>query len=288
MYETKINKGHLACAGCGATIAMGLASSMFPEKSVVVIPASCWSVIVGPLPYRTLNVPSVHTAFACAPAVATGIHYGLEKKHKDYRVIVWAGDGSSFDIGIQSLSGALERGLPFTYICYDNEAYMNTGIQRSSATPIYSITTTTPENAIKNERKKNFLEIAISHNIEYAATATVAFPEDLKNKVKKAVSTKGPSVIHIFSPCPTGQGFKEMDSIKVSRLAALSGFFPLYEYENEKYTINIEPDFNRLEDYLKIQKRFSSITDKQIEEIREVIKKDFDKLRKKVLLTLNN
>ncbi|HOJ50274.1 MAG TPA: thiamine pyrophosphate-dependent enzyme [Spirochaetota bacterium] len=288
MYETKMNKGHLACAGCGATIAMGLASGKFPEKSVVVIPASCWSVIGGPLPYRTLNIPSVHTAFACAPAVATGIYYALAKKYKDHRVIVWAGDGSSFDIGLQSLSGALERGIPFTYICYDNEAYMNTGIQRSSATPLYTITTTTPENAFKKENKKNFLEIAIAHNIEYAATATIAFPDDLKKKVEKAVSTKGPSVIHIFSPCPTGQGFKEMESVKISRLAGISGFFPIYEYENEKYKINIEPDFSRLKEYITMQKRFASIDDESLKKIEKIVIQNFNRLKKKSLLSLNN
>ncbi|HCL57083.1 MAG TPA: pyruvate synthase subunit beta [Spirochaetia bacterium] len=269
LKNPRINSGHQACAGCGATIAMNLASRHFPEKTVMVIPASCWSVIAGPYPYRTLNFPAVHSAFAAGSAMATGIHYALmSKKEKDFRVIVWAGDGGTFDIGLQSLSGALERNLPFTYICYDNEAYMNTGVQRSSATPLFTETTTTPSPNLKEQPKKDFLEIIAAHNVPYAASATIAFPEDLENKVKKAVSTDGPSVLHIFSPCPTGQGYAEKYSVKISRLAAESGVFPIYEFENNTYHIQNKPDFSKIDEYLAIQSRFKNID----EELKKMIK----------------
>lgn len=279
----KLNCGHLACAGCGATIAMNLASQKFPEKSVIVIPASCWSVIAGPYPLRTLNVPAIHTAFATGGAMATGIYYGMQAKgEKDFRVIVWAGDGGTFDIGIQALSGALERGVPFTYICYDNEAYMNTGIQRSSATPIYASTTTTPAPNLKEQPKKDFLEIVIAHNIPYAASASIAYPEDFQKKVEKAMAINGPSLLHVFSPCPTGQGFAEKYSVKVARLAVESGVFPLYEFEKGKYKITHEPSFDCLEEYLKMQTRFKGMEKRHFQEVKEYTEHKWEILRKKV------
>lgn len=279
----KVFQGHTACPGCGATIAMKLASEVFPEKSVMVLPASCWSVIAGPYPLKTLNYPATHVAFATGAAVATGISYALKSRgDNDARAIVWAGDGGTFDIGLQALSGALERGVPFTYICYDNEAYMNTGIQRSSATPLYGITTTTTETAPKPQNKKDFLEIVAAHNIPYAATASIAYPDDFQKKVKKAVAADGPSVIHLFSSCPTGQGYKERYSVKVARLAVESGVFPLYEVEDGvQYTINKKPSFDRLEEYLKMQSRFRHLTDENIADIQKNIKKRWKVLEMK-------
>jgi pyruvate ferredoxin oxidoreductase beta subunit/2-oxoisovalerate ferredoxin oxidoreductase beta subunit len=277
-----INAGHPACAGCGATISMNMASKHFPEKSVVVIPACCWSVIAGPYPLRTMNFPAIHTAFATGGAMATGIHFGMKARgEEDFRVIVWAGDGGTFDIGLQSLSGALERNVPFTYVCYDNEAYMNTGIQRSSATPIFASTTTTPAPDLKEHPKKDFMEIVAAHNIPYAATATIAFPDDLQKKVKKAMKVDGPSVLHLFSPCPTGQGFAEKYSVKFSRLAVETGVFPLYEYERGKYNITYEPSFEPLENYLDMQSRFRGMKKEQIQAMKEEIGKKWELLRNK-------
>lgn len=278
----KLNSGHLACAGCGATIAMNLASQKFPEKTVMVIPASCWSVIAGPYPLRTLNLPAIHTAFASGGAMATGIVYGLlAREEKDTRVVVWGGDGGTFDIGIQALSGALERNIRFTYICYDNEAYMNTGIQRSSATPIFATTTTTPAPNIKEQPKKDFMEIVIAHNIPYAATASIAYPEDFQMKVEKAMKAEGSSVIHVFSPCPTGQGFAERYSVKVARKAVESGIFPLYEFDKGKYRITHQPSFEGLEEYLKMQGRFKELSEAQIQEIKSYTEHKWEILRKK-------
>lgn len=277
-----INSGHTACAGCGATIAMNLASRHFPEKTVMVIPASCWSVIAGPMPYRTMNFPAMHTAFATGGAAATGITYALQVRgDNDSRVVVWAGDGGTFDIGLQALSGAIERNVPFTYICYDNEAYMNTGIQRSSATPIFATTTTTPAPNSKPQPKKDFIEILAAHNIPYAATATIAHPNDLENKVKKAMQVDGPSVLHIFSPCPTGQGFAEKYSIKFSRLAVESGVFPLYEFEKGKYTISHKPSFDKLDDYLDLQSRFKNMEPNQRKLLASHIQNKWELLIKK-------
>ena len=149
------------------------------------------------------------------------------KEEKPFRVIAWAGDGGTFDIGLQSLSGALERNTPFTYICYDNEAYMNTGVQRSSATPQFASTTTTPEPQVKTQVKKDFMDIVAAHAIPYAASASIAYPADLQQKVEKAMKVNGASVLHIFSPCPTGQGFAEKNTVKIARLAVETGIFPL-------------------------------------------------------------
>lgn len=280
-----INSGHTACAGCGATIAMNLASQKFLAHSVLVIPACCWSVIAGPYPLRTLNVPAMHTAFASAAATATGIYHALKvKEEKPFRVIAWAGDGGTFDIGLQSLSGALERNTPFTYICYDNEAYMNTGVQRSSATPQFASTTTTPEPQVKTQVKKDFMDIVAAHAIPYAASASIAYPADLQQKVEKAMKVNGASVLHIFSPCPTGQGFAEKNTVKIARLAVETGIFPLYELENGTLTINYEPTFERIEEYLNLQSRFKMAQEAEQEEIKSNILNKWKILKKKVQL----
>ncbi len=278
-----LNPGHAACPGCGASIAMNLASSEFHDKTVMVIVASCWSVIAGQYPFRTLNFPAMHSAFACGAAVGTGVIHGLKARgDDDARVVVWAGDGGTFDIGLQSLSGAVERNTPFTYICYDNEAYMNTGIQRSSATPTFAETTTTPGKNIKSQPKKDLIEIFAAHNIPYAATASIAYPEDLKMKVRKAVNVNGPSLIHIFSPCSTGQGYPEKFTVKVSRKAVQTGVFPLYEYENGEYRVTLEPRMDDVEEYITMQKRFKHIDNTMVDSVRATITNKWKLLRQKV------
>lgn len=278
----RLNSGHPACAGCGATVAMNLAARHFPAKTVMVNVASCWTIIGGAAPYRTLNFPSIHCAFASGAAMATGVAYGLlARGDTDARVVTWAGDGGTFDIGLQALSGAIERNVPFTYVCYDNEAYMNTGIQRSSATPLFAETMTTPGHNFKNQPKKDFMEILIAHDIPYAATASIAFPEDLEAKVKKAMAVKGPSVLHIFSPCPTGQGFAEKYSIKIARLAVESGIFPLYEYESRRYRITHEPRFEGLAEYLRLQSRFKNLQNDEQVKINENIAYKWKILKRK-------
>jgi pyruvate/2-oxoacid:ferredoxin oxidoreductase beta subunit len=281
--EEYFMSGHLACSGCGATLGMRYALKALGEDTIVIIPASCWSVIAGFFPYSSLKVPVYHVAFETAASTATGVKAGLEMKgDSTTTVLAWAGDGGTFDIGLQALSGAAERNDDFIYVCYDNEAYMNTGVQRSSATPFLTWTTTTPIHQAKGEAKKNIMEIMAAHCIPYAATASVAYPEDLFNKMKKAKEIKGLRFIHILSTCPTGWRLPAQLSIKAARLAVLTRIFPLYEIEyGEKYTLNIKPEFHPVEEYLKIQGRFSHLTDLEMAVIQENVEKTWEKLLEK-------
>jgi pyruvate/2-oxoacid:ferredoxin oxidoreductase beta subunit len=197
-------------------------------------------------------------------------------------VAVWAGDGGTFDIGLQALSGAAERNEDFIYICNDNEGYMNTGTQRSSATPLYAWTTTTPVMQPKENPKKDIMAIMADHHIPYAATATIAYPEDLLRKMEKAKGIRGTRFIHLLSPCPPGWKVPSELSIKISRLAVLTRVFPLYEIENgEKYTISLNPNPRPVQEYLKLQGRFSHLTGSEIEVIQKNIEKTWERLIKK-------
>ena len=281
--EEYLMSGHLACAGCGATIAMRYALKALGEDVIVVIPACCWTIIPGAFPHTALKVSLYHAAFETAASTATGVKAGLEMKgDSTTTVLAWAGDGGTFDIGLQALSGAAERNDDFIYICYDNEAYMNTGIQRSSATPFLTWTTTTPVRQAKEEAKKNIMEIMAAHRIPYAATASVAYPEDFFQKMKKAKEIRGLKFIHILASCPTGWRLPSQLSIKAARLAALTRIFPLYEIENgEKYTINLKQEPRPVQEYLKLQGRFSHLTDSEIEVIQENVGRAWERLIKK-------
>ncbi|GBD93145.1 pyruvate synthase subunit PorB [bacterium BMS3Abin05] len=282
--EEYIYPGHLACPGCGASLAMRYALKALGPKTMVVIPACCWSIIAGPFPYSTLKVPIYHTAFETAASTASGMSAALDqKKQGDITVMAWAGDGGTFDIGFQALSGAAERNENFIYVCYDNEAYMNTGIQRSSATPYGAWTTTTPERHLKERPKKDIMAILAAHQIPYAATAAVAYPEDMIRKFKKAKTIRGTRFIHIFSPCPPGWKIPDSQSINVTRLAVNSKSFPLYEVEyGEKYRITVEPRNIPVQDYLKVQGRFRKLTDEDIRNIQHSVDKNWERLLKKV------
>ena len=192
--------GHVGCPGCGAAIAMRFVLKALGNKTMMVIPACCWSIIAGPYPQSTLKIPVLHAAFETGGAVASGVRAAQDiKGDTETTVVTWAGDGGTFDIGFQALSGAVERNENFIYFCYDNEAYMNTGVQRSSSTPYGARTSTTPGQHWKKLRKKNIVEALGAHRIPYAATASIAFPEDLLAKVEKAKSMSGSRFIHIFS-----------------------------------------------------------------------------------------
>ena len=281
-----LRSGHLACPGCGAALGMRLALKALGPKTMVVIPACCWAVINGPYPFHALGVPVLQVAFETAAVSAAGIRAALHMKGRDdVAVLAWAGDGGTFDIGFQSLSGAVERNEDIIYVCYDNEAYMNTGIQRSSATPFGAWTTTTPEPNTKPEPKKNIVEIFAEHRIPYAATASIAFPEDFVRKLQKARSIKGAKFIHLWISCPAGHKSEERLSVKIARLAVETGVFPLYEVEHgTKYTINHEPRFVDVTEYLKLQGRFRHLTHEQIEFIRQSIRWEWQRLRAKVAM----
>jgi pyruvate/2-oxoacid:ferredoxin oxidoreductase beta subunit len=254
--------GHLGCAGCGGTLAMRLALKALGRNTVLVVPACCWSVIDGPAPFSAAGVPLMHTPFASAAAAASGVRAALDLKGETATTVcAWAGDGGTFDIGIQALSAAAERNENILYICYDNEAYMNTGVQRSSATPLGAWTSTTPAAHVKDRPKKDLLAIMVAHAIPYAATATVAYPDDMIAKVRKAATITGTRFIHLLSPCPPGWKIPSEDAITVARLAVSTHVFPLLEVEQGRWRITVQPDPVPIEEYLKHQGRFRQLVE---------------------------
>lgn len=276
-----MNSGHLACQGCGATLAMRYALKALGQKTVLCIPACCWSVIDGPFPYSSLEVPIFHCAFETAASSASGVKAGLEMVgDTETTVVAWAGDGGTFDIGIQALSGAAERNDDIIYICYDNEAYMNTGIQRSSATPYGAWTTTTPVKHFKNRPKKDIISIMAAHTIPYLATASIGYPEDLFKKAKKAKDIKGTRFLHIYAPCPSGWKTRPEDTIKLARMVVQNAIFPLYEIENgQKYTLNIKlREKKAIDDYLRIQGRFRHLSKEEINYMQGEVDKKWERL----------
>jgi len=269
-----MSTGSVACPGCGALLAMRWALKTLGRDTILIFPACCWAVIDGPFPYSATRVPVLQVAFETAAISAGAVRAGLDATgKKGINVVAWAGDGGTFDIGFGQLSAAAERNDNIIYVCYDNEAYMNTGIQRSSATPWGAWTTTTPGHDFKKERKKNLLEIMAAHRIPYAASTTVSYPDDFTYKFKKAMSIEGFRLIHIFSPCPPGQKVQEKDSIKLARYAVESRTFPLYEVENgTNYTLSMDPPQRPVTEYLNMQGRFKHLNDEQ----RAFIQKDVD------------
>jgi pyruvate/2-oxoacid:ferredoxin oxidoreductase beta subunit len=282
--EELMSSGHLACQGCGATLAMRYALKALGQKTILCIPACCWSVVDGPFPHSSLDVPIYHCAFETAASSASGVRAGLDMVgDKETTVMAWAGDGGTFDIGIQALSGAAERNEDFIYACYDNEAYMNTGIQRSSATPLGAWTTTTPVKHYKKERKKDIIGIMAAHAIPYIATASIAYPEDMVKKFKKAKDIHGTRFIHIYAPCPTGWKSRPDDTVKLARLAVQTGYFPLYEVEDgEKWTLNLKiKERKPITDYLKLQGRFRHLKQDEIDLIQAEVDNNYQKILKK-------
>jgi pyruvate ferredoxin oxidoreductase beta subunit len=278
MYEIlKPSKGLVAhgvstCAGCSLEIIIRNVLEVLGEDTIIVIPPGCAALFSGYGDSTALRIPGFQGNLENTAAIASGIRAGLEILEKDeITVLAFAGDGATVDIGIQSLSGMFERGDNVMYVCYDNEAYMNTGIQGSGATPYFAKTTTTP--AGKNASRKDMMEIVAAHRIPYAASASVAYLSDLKKKVKKAKIKGGPSYLHIHTPCPTGWNFDPAITIEVAKAAVQSGAYLLYEIEDglRRITKPIEK-FKPIEEYLKLQGRFDHITKNEIEIIQEEVK----------------
>jgi len=264
-----MSPGHVACQGCGATLAMRYALKALGRDTIVVIPACCWSIIDGPFPYSSLGVPLFHTAFETAASTSAGVAAALEiKNKKDVNVLAWAGDGGTADIGLQALSGAAERQDNFIYICYDNEAYMNTGVQRSSSTPYGAWTTTTPAKNFKSRPKKNMMKIMVAHDIPYAATANTSYPEDFVNKVKKAKDTYGTKYIQILAPCPAGWKYPSEKTIKLGKLAFETCIYPLYEVIEDKYIVKKPAQKKPVEEYLQAQGRFRHLKKSEVQQIQ--------------------
>ena len=261
--------GHRLCAGCGPAIVSRMAMKALRGPTVLTNATGCLEVATTIYPFTSWRIPWVHVAFENAAAVASGIEAAYKAMARrgswdeKVDVIAFGGDGGTFDIGIQALSGALERRHDFVYICYDNEAYMNTGIQRSGATPRGASTTTSPAGRKipgKVEWKKNLAAICAAHGIDYVATASPAFMLDYISKVRKAIEVDGPAVIHVISPCPLGWRSEPADTMKIARLAVQSAYFPIYEIEKGKYRLNVKvPKPLPVEEFLKTQGRFSHL-----------------------------
>ncbi|MEW5937095.1 MAG: 3-methyl-2-oxobutanoate dehydrogenase subunit beta [Candidatus Thermoplasmatota archaeon] len=281
--EELMLSGHVGCLGCGATLAMRYVLKALGKNTVLSIPACCWAVMPGVYPHRCLEVPMMYTAFETTGASISGLRAAYDAKGvKDVNVVGFAGDGGTADIGIQALSGMVERGTNAFYIMYDNEAYMNTGIQRSSATPFGAWTTTTPGWEWKRQPKKNMVEIMAAHNIPYTATMSVAYPEDMIKKLRKGIEIQGPKFYHIYAPCPTGWRLSPELTIHISRLAVDSCVFPLYEVIYGRYIINRKPRKKLpVGEYLKLQGRFRHLTEAEIEEIQRAVDQEWEILLRK-------
>ncbi len=265
--------GHLACQGCGGALLLRMAIKTLGKNCVFIIPAGCMAVIDGPFPVSSLGVPLLHIAFGAAASAATGVRAGFAAQGKDdILVVAWAGDGATFDIGLGAVSAAADRNDDYLYVCYDNEAYMNTGIQQSGATPLAAWTTTTPVNAPKSRPQKDILAIMAAHHIPYFASASPSHPDDLVRKLQQAKEKRGFRFLHLFSPCPPGQRFEERYSIRIARAAVTSRVFPLVEiFDGKKLTLSPVDKPTSVKEYLKLQGRFAHFKKEQVDEFERLV-----------------
>jgi len=284
--EELLAPGHRACAGCGSALCLRLCMKALGPDTVVVMPTGCMEVTTTPYPETAWEVPWIHVAFENAAAVASGVEAALKvlDKKDDVTVAVFAGDGGTVDIGFQALSGMLERGHDVVYVCYDNEAYMNTGVQRSGATPMFAVTTTTPAGRRwKGEfrPKKDAPRIAAAHDIPYVATACVSYPQDLVKKVEKAKKIEGPAYVHVLCPCPPGWGYDSSETVEIGELAVDTGMWMLYEIKEGEFRLTYKPRERKpVEEYLKRQKRFSHLTEEEIQRIQRMVDERWEELEK--------
>jgi pyruvate/2-oxoacid:ferredoxin oxidoreductase beta subunit len=256
--EPLLRPGNTNCGGCGMSVALQMFKRATGDtKLQLVLPACCAAVAAAGFPFTAYGAPLLMSTFASAAAVATGMAQVARLNRDKARVVCWAGDGGTYDIGLASISAAAERNEDILFVCYDNEIYGNTGGQRSSATPAGASTTNTPKG--KLEAKKDILGIMAAHRIPYAATVSLGHPEDALRKMKRSVHERGFRFLLILSPCPTGWKSEPALTIELVRLAVSSGLFPVLEVENgNQWTINVEPDFSReaLQRYVSLQRRF--------------------------------
>lgn len=288
--ESRFVSGHRMCAGCGAPPAIrNILNALKEEDNAVISCATgCLEVSSCIYPYTSWNkVSFIHTAFECASATLSGAertYYNLKKAgkiKKTTKFIAIGGDGGTLDIGLQSLSGAMERGHDITYICYDNGAYMNTGTQRSSSTPHFADTTTSPAGKVlpgKTQKRKDLTEIMVKHNIPYVAqTALFGNLQDIYTKGEKAIYTEGPTFLAVFSPCPRGWGYPSEDLAEIEKLAVQTCFWPLYEVVNGVYKINYKPAKKLpITEFIKTQKRFRHMFKPGNEWMIEELQKEID------------
>ncbi|MCW9033423.1 MAG: thiamine pyrophosphate-dependent enzyme [Alphaproteobacteria bacterium] len=279
--EGQFFSGHVACAGCVEAVSLRVILNTVGPDAVAVVPPSCTAVICGGYPFSSVKIPVYHTTLESGAASATGVKRALVKKGKpDTTVLCLAGDGGTYDIGLQALSSAAERNEDILYICFDNEGYMNTGGQKSSSTPVNAVTGSTP--AGKSTKKKNMIEILAAHRIPYVATASPSDLNDMAAKVKKAQGMKGTKVIIILIPCLPGWGVADNSAVKIARMAVESGVFPLFEIEGGlDYTMNYSSKNGSVKEYLSVQKRFRHLNEDQISSIENDVDEDWQRIADK-------
>lgn len=265
------NPGHRACAGCGPALAMKYITEAAGENTIVTNATGCMEVVSTPYPESAWGTSYIHNIFENAASVAAGVEAAYnsferrkpEQFSEDPNIIAVGGDGATADIGFRALSGMFERGHDVTYICYDNEAYMNTGVQRSSQTPFAAATTTSPSGdaSIGNDtHKKDMASIAADHGVEYVATASIAYPRDFKQKIETALEIDGPKYLHVFAPCPVGWSFESEETIELARLGVETGLFPVFEMEDGEITsVRKLTERKPVEEYLEKQGRFKHL-----------------------------
>ena len=286
--EPLLRAGNTNCRGCGMSIGLNMLSRAMAQRPVqMVIPACCGIVTAGQYPFSNYGAPVIACTFASSAAVATGLSRNARLNGEKTRVICWAGDGGTYDIGMATLSAAAERGEDILYICYDNEIYGNTGGQRSSATPLGATTTTTPGG--KPTRKKDILGIMAAHGVPYVASVSLAHPEDALRKMQHALALEGFRFLHILAPCPTGWKSEPSEGIELVRLAVRAGLYPVYEIvDGNELCINVEPEmaFDALAKYFESQGRFNGSRE-DVEAVRGEIERNWRWLRARAAMAGN-
>lgn len=291
--QKKFVSGHRSCAGCPFPVVVRTVLAATDEKIVASCATSCLEVTSTIYPFTSWGIPWIHNTFENAAATISGVEAAYKslsrqgKLKKKIKFIAFGGDGGSYDIGLQSLSGALERGHDFTYVCYDNEGYMNTGGQRSGATPYGAATTTSPNGSHhhgKEQFRKDLIKIVAAHNIPYAAQAAAHNQIDLYNKAKKAIETEGPSVLNVFSPCIPNWKLQTNETLEISKLAVETCFWPLYEVVAGEYILNYKPNKKRpITDFLQNQGRFKHLFDSANQKIVASLQREVDSRWEEIL-----
>lgn len=280
--EGIFRSGHPACPGCVEALSIRHILNTLGSDTVAVVPPSCAAVMCGLQPFSSMRIPVYQTTLESSAASASGIRRALDMRgDRDTTVVVLAGDGGTYDIGFQALSSAAERNEDMLYVCFDNEGYMNTGAQKSSSTPLYARTGSTP--AGKLTKKKNLTEIMAAHEIPYAANATPGFLQDLVRKVEHAKTVPGMRVLNVLVPCLDGWGLEDDCGIATARLAVESGFFPLYEVEHgTRYTLNHTEKTRPVSDYLAVQKRYRDVGEERLAEIQATVNEGWERLLRRM------
>lgn len=290
--DERLTGGHRLCAGCGASIVVRQLLMASDHPLVISCATGCLEVATTIYPYTAWQPSFIHNAFENSAATISGVEaaYNSLKRQgkisKEFKFIAFGGDGGTYDIGFQSLSGALERGHDFVYICYDNGAYMNTGIQRSSATPLGADTTTSPAGSVipgKQQNRKDLTAIAAAHNIPYVAQASPSHYNDLIAKAKKAIETPGPAFLNVLAPCPRGWRYNTEDGIQVTKLAVETGYWPLFEVEDGQWKMNYTRELKPIEDWLKLQGRFRHLFSPENKHILEAYQENINKEYAKIV-----